>query len=192
VHRLPSLRFSHRLPPPLPPHPFTPFTHTFNFPPLTSLPLSPLGSAEAPVEDKTLEELARAEQEAAKAAAAAPKAPETLKTKHVEKAKSKEREEAAAKEREAAAAAASAALADPVAERKRLEALQLKADMEAAAAAFGSGGGASTAKALPKDTSTLIAAVPLTDGDAFKALGRLSAERAHQAAGKSSVLAMRF
>jgi hypothetical protein len=112
-----------------------------------------------------------------------------LKPKHLEKLKLKEREERAARERAAMAAAggAEAALADPAAERKRVEALQRKADLALATEAIsGAAGKAPTLEAL-------VLQLVVTDGDAFKALGRLVAERVHELAGaKGTALAMRF
>ena len=112
-----------------------------------------------------------------------------LKPKNLEKLKLKEREERAARERAAMAAAAGgadAALSDPAAERRRVEALQRKADLALAAEAIGGAGKAPSLEALVQQLSG-------TDGEAFKALGRLVAERAHELAGaKGTALAMRF
>lgn len=120
---------------------------------------------------------------------AGPAAPAVIKPKHLEKAKLKEREERSARERAemaaAAAAGADAVLSDPVAEKRRVEALQQKADLAFAAEAIGGGRKVSL--------EALVAQLTVTDGEAFKSLGRLVSERVHELAGpKGAALAMRF
>lgn len=142
-------------------------------------------------EDATLKEL---KAPAPAAAADAPKAPEKVKEKHVLKAKQKEREgKGASADGSTLCANCQADItpaADPNAEKKRLEALQVKADMLAAQALVG---GTSTKGGLPTDLPTLVAAISLLSGDAFKDLGKLIANRVHEASGsKNNTLAVRF
>lgn len=150
-----------------------------------SVPTAELPIAE--LTDKTLEALVRGGEEAA-APAGAPAAPLTLKPKHLEKAKMREREERAERERAemlAARGGGDAPLADPAAERRRLEALQLRADMAIAADSLGAGGKA--------DLDSLVGALTVVDGAGFAKLGKAVAERVHELAGaRGTALAMRF
>ena len=128
------------------------------------------------VTDKTLQELAAPPPPTAPAA---PAAPLVVKQKHLEKEARLRHEAEAARDREAARASRALdgeALADPAAERRRQEALQQRADLDAAADSLG----ASTGKRmLSTDVASLMGAVTLTENDHFKALGRLASQRVH-------------
>lgn len=145
-------------------------------------------------EDATLKELtSNAKQDEAKG----PAEPEKLKEKHIMKMKEKERAAMAAAEREAALKAAQEqeALegAETSAERaKRLRELQMKQEMELAAAQFGGGSKAASGGPLPSDPTMLLAAVPLSDGDSFIKFGQEVAKRVHEATGTKTILAMKF
>ena len=83
-------------------------------------------------------------------------------------------------------------MTDPAAERKRLEALQLKADMAAARDSLGVGSVAGKVT-LTTDPETLVAAIAVTDAEGFKQLGRLVGARVHELAGpRGGAFAMRF
>jgi len=144
-------------------------------------------------EDATLAELAAGG--AADAPAAGPAEPEKVKQKHLDKARAK----AEAAEREAAAREAAeeeAALGEDPGERARkIRELQLKAEMDLAAAQFGGGApaaGGAAGGALPTDPVLLLAAVPLADKDGFTKFGAAAARRVAEAAGAKATLAMCF
>lgn len=151
-------------------------------------------SATLGAEDKTWEELNEDRGAEGGATAAAAVATGT-KPKHAEKEKVRSRDAAAAREREEMARAAVEAgvpLTDPAAERKRLEALQLKADMAAARDSLGVGSAAGKVT-LTTDPETLVAAIAVTDAEGFKQLGRLVGARVHELAGpRGGAFAMRF
>lgn len=157
-------------------------------PELNSAAVAAVAPTDDEVKDKTWEELA---EDAGSSAAGGGAAPEKLKPKHLEKAKAKERDERTAREKAEMAARLAEEeqpLSDPVAEKKRLERLQLQADMAAAREALGVGGKVT----LSRDTATLVGAITLTDKEAFNTLGKLVAERVHEMSGKGTTLAMRF
>ncbi len=162
-------------------------------------------------EDQTVKELKTAPSAAA-SAAPAPAQPQKIKDKHIEKAKQREREGKGGDGSSSSSSTLCAncqaelhPLADPAAEKKRLEALAIKADIAAAQALMGtttvsggstgSGAGAAAAGSkavLPTDAPTLVAAISLLSGDAFRDLGKLVANRVHEASGKANALAVRF
>lgn len=113
--------------------------------------------------------------------------------KEIEKEKEKKEKE----EREAAKRRLeeNIPLSDPVAEKKRLEALQMKADLEAAADSLGVGttkAAAAGGSLIGRDTKTLIEAVRLISTDDFKLLGTEAGKRVTTATGKSTTPAVNF
>lgn len=165
-------------------------------------------------EDKALTETAAAP------APAGPAAPETIKAKHVEKAKKALRREE--EERASAAAAARAAeekpLADPIAEKLRLAALQVRQGDRQHAIATAASVYHVAASRPPRcccrpqekadlelareylsvtpvagNNASLIASLTMTDAEGFKTVGGLVAKRINDASGaKSAANAMAF
>ena len=112
--------------------------------------------------------------------------------------RAKEAKEAAERASMAAAMEASGngtPLDDPVAEKKRLQALQEKADLELATEALGLGGGAGAGSGgVAQGARALLAALPLPAGDAeaFRLVGAEVAARVAAASGRSSAPALAF
>ncbi len=143
-------------------------------------------------EDATLKELAAGP---AGGPARAPADPEKVKQKHLDRAKEKERAAAAAISRKEAEDAEAELGEDPGERAKKIRELQMRAEMEMAAAQFmgGPSSGKAVSMALSTDPEMLLAAVPLAGADSFTSFGGQVCARVHAAAGaKSNMLAMRF